>query len=238
VVVDQFEELFTQTSREQRARFAQLLHPALGGPVQVVTTLRSEFLDQLLADADLAVLSTRHYPLRPLHREALRAVIQGPSQRAGIAVNDDLVARLVADTDSGEALPLLAFTLSQLAEGVSRGGQLSTARYDQLGRVQGALARQADTALSEARAASGRGREEVIAGLLRLVTVCGDCRCCLRYPNSGTISHLCVGRRTPLGAYPTWSQVPHQVRRRVTHRNRWTEIYCFDLVPTVSADQR
>ncbi|MGH3685380.1 MAG: TIR domain-containing protein [Pseudonocardiaceae bacterium] len=169
VVVDQFEELLTRTPSPQRARFAQLLHPALGGPVQVVATLRSEFLDQLLADADLAMLPTRPYPLRPLHREALRAVIEGPAKLAGIAVDDDLVARLVDDTDSGEALPLLAFTLSQLAD-VGR-GQLSQRHYDQLGGVQGALTRQADIALADAIAATGRRREEVIAGLLRLVTV-------------------------------------------------------------------
>ncbi|MGH3770253.1 MAG: TIR domain-containing protein [Pseudonocardiaceae bacterium] len=171
VVVDQFEELLTQASSEQRAQFTQLLHPALGGPVQVVATLRSEFLNQLLADTDLAVLPTRHYPLRPLRREALRTVIKDPAKLAGIAVDDELVTRLVTDTDSGEALPLLAFTLSKLAGGVSRGGQLSTARYDELGGVQGALTRQADTALADATAVTGRRREEVIAGLLRLVTV-------------------------------------------------------------------
>jgi hypothetical protein len=98
-------------------------------------------------------------------------VIQGPAGLAGITVAEDLVARVVADTDSGEALPLLAFTLAQLADGVSRGGQLSGARYDQLGGVQGALTHQATAALVEASAASGRGREQVIAGLLRLVTV-------------------------------------------------------------------
>ncbi|MGH3806233.1 MAG: hypothetical protein ACRDRU_06285 [Pseudonocardiaceae bacterium] len=45
------------------------------------------------------------------------------------------MARLVADTNSGEALPLLAFTLAQLADGVGRGERLSQQRYDQLGRV-------------------------------------------------------------------------------------------------------
>ncbi|MGH3875366.1 MAG: WD40 repeat domain-containing protein, partial [Pseudonocardiaceae bacterium] len=63
------------------------------------------------------------------------------------------------------------FTLAQLAEGVTRGGRLSRARYDQLGGVQGALTRQADTALTDAVTAGGRSREQVIAGLLRLVTV-------------------------------------------------------------------
>jgi len=171
VVVDQFEELLTQTPPGHRARFAQLLQPALSGPVQVAATLRPEFLDQLLLDSDLAVVPAHPYPLRPLHREALRTVIEGPAQLASIGVDDELVARLVTDTDTGEALPLLAFTLAQLAEGVTRGGQLSLARYEQLGGVQGALTRQADAALVEASAASGRDREEVIAGLLGLVTV-------------------------------------------------------------------
>jgi hypothetical protein len=79
--------------------------------------------------------------------------------------------RLVTDTDSGEALPLLAFALAQLADGVARGGHLSGTRYEQLGGVQGALIRQADAALTDASALTGRPPEEVIAGLLRLVTV-------------------------------------------------------------------
>ena len=33
---------------------------------------------------------------------------------AGIKVDDELVAKLVEDTESGDALPLLAFTLEQL----------------------------------------------------------------------------------------------------------------------------
>jgi energy-coupling factor transporter ATP-binding protein EcfA2 len=171
IVVDQFEELLTHTSSGVRARFADLLCPALSGPVQVLATLRPEFVDQLLVNAELAVLRTDTYLLRPLRREALPVVIEGPARLAGIRVDDNLVARVVADTDSGEALPLLAFTLARLAEGVRRGGQLSAACYEQLGGVQGALTRQADIALAEASAASGRGRAEVITGLLRLVTV-------------------------------------------------------------------
>ncbi len=37
--------------------------------------------------------------------------------------------------------------------------------------MQGTLARQADAALAEATAATGRGREQVVKELLRLVTV-------------------------------------------------------------------
>jgi WD40 repeat protein len=171
VSIDQAEELFTRTPSSARERFVRLLRDSMTGPVHVIATMRSEFLDELLVDDDLAALPTHTYTLRPLHREALRTVIESPAQLAGIGVHEDLVAQLVTDTDSGEALPLLAFTLAQLADGVTRGGQLSFRRYKELGGVQGALARQADEALAEAIAASGRRREEVIAGLLRLVTV-------------------------------------------------------------------
>ncbi len=171
IVVDQIEELLTQTAPAQRGRFVQLLRPALAGPVQVVGTLRSDFIDQLLADSHLADLATTIYCIRSLHREALRMVIQGPARLAGIAVSDDLVARVVADTDTGEALSLLAHTLSQLAYGVQRREQLAAERYDQLGGVQGALIRRADAALAEAVHTGSCSRKQVIAGLLRLVTV-------------------------------------------------------------------
>lgn len=171
IVVDQFEELLTQATPAARAGFAHVLDSALAGPVQVVGTLRPEFLNQLLADQDLAALRARVHTVRPLDREALRAVIQGPAQYAGIDVGEELVARLVTDTDSGDALPLLAYTLAQLAEGVGRGGRLLASRYEQLGGVQGALAAQADAALADAVATTGRAREQVVKGLLRLVTV-------------------------------------------------------------------
>ena len=71
-------------------------------------------------------LGRRPFTVRPLAREALPAVIEEPARLAGIGVDDGLVARLVADTDGGEALPLLAYTLEQLVDGVGRGGRLLT----------------------------------------------------------------------------------------------------------------
>ncbi|MGH3621856.1 MAG: toll/interleukin-1 receptor domain-containing protein [Sciscionella sp.] len=170
IVVDQAEELLTPGTADSRAEFARLVGPALPGPVRLVATLRSEFLDQLQAEA-LHGVATHTYSLAPLGREALRAVIDGPARLAGLTLDEQLVAQLVDDTGSGEALPLLAFTLAQLAEGVGRGAHLSSRRYDQLGRVQGALTHQAEAALADALAVNGRHRDQVIAALLRLVTV-------------------------------------------------------------------
>ena len=171
LVVDQFEELLSQSATRDRVRFAELLRPAAGRPVQVVATIRPEFLDQLLRSPELAGLPARTYTVRPLPRDALAAVIERPARLADIAIDDGLVTRLVSDTDGGEALPLLAYTLAELAEGVERGGRLLLSRYEHLGGVRGTLARQADAALDAAAAVGGRNREQIVRGLLALVTV-------------------------------------------------------------------
>jgi energy-coupling factor transporter ATP-binding protein EcfA2 len=171
VSIDQAEELFTRTTADARQRFAQLLGDALAGPVRVVAAMRSEFLDDLRDLSALAGVPIEAYVLAPLDREMLREVIEGPAKVARLRLDDGLAAALVADTTSGEALPLLAFTLRQLADALPAGGTLTLARYHDLGGVQGALTRHADAALAEATRASGLTDREVLAGLTRLVTI-------------------------------------------------------------------
>jgi Novel STAND NTPase 1/TIR domain len=171
VMIDQAEELFTRTTPAAVARFAQLLCDAVVGPVLVVVAMRSEFLDDLRALPALAGMLIEAYVLAPLDREMLRDVIEQPAKVARLRLGGGLAAALVADTDSGEALPLLAFTLRQLAEGLPAGGTLSLSRYRDFGGVQGALARHADAALTEAVRTSGLTDRDILAGLTRLVTV-------------------------------------------------------------------
>ncbi len=171
VMVDQAEELFTRTPPDAVARFALLLSEAVAGPVRVVAAMRSEFLDDLRDLPTLAGVPIEAYVLAPLDREALREVIEQPAKAARLRLDDGLATQLVADTDSGEALPLLAFTLRQLAEGLPVGGTVALSRYHDLGGVRGALTQHADAALAEAVQASGLTDREVLAGLTRLVTV-------------------------------------------------------------------
>jgi WD40 repeat protein len=171
VFVDQFEELLTQTSIADRANFVEALAPTLGGPIQVLATLRPEFLDPLARDPDLSKLGLRLRQVRPLESEALREVIEGPAKVAGLSFEEGLVTELVTDTGSGDALPLLAFTLEQLAQGLKRGDQVSHQRYVDIGGVQGALQRQADAALQHACDKAGVTRDQVISTLLDLVTI-------------------------------------------------------------------
>jgi conflict system STAND superfamily ATPase/TIR domain-containing protein/WD40 domain-containing protein len=172
VTVDQVEELFTRTPPGARRRFTQLLREAVAGPVQVLGTLRSEFLaDRQLLYPELTGVRMDAYLVDPLNREMLRDVIEQPAKVARLRLEEGLAATLVADTGSGEALPLLAFTLRQLADGLAPGDTLTLARYHGLGGVHGALARHADAALAEAVRVSGLTEGEVLAGLTRLVTV-------------------------------------------------------------------
>jgi hypothetical protein len=171
LVVDQFEELLTQAGPEKRRRFAATLEPALGGPVQVPATMRPEFLDAASKDAALSGIALPEYQVRPLRSEALRSVIEEPAAVAGFEFEDGLVATLVADTGSGGALPLLAYTLAQLTDGVRRGALLTHQQYVGIGGVSGALQRQADAALEEASSAAGVTPEQVVSDLLGLVTV-------------------------------------------------------------------
>ncbi|MGH3720885.1 MAG: hypothetical protein ACRDRI_18960 [Pseudonocardiaceae bacterium] len=171
VTVDQAEELFTRTTPDALRLFAQLLREAVAGPVRVVAAMRSEFLDDLRDLPTLAGVPIEAYVLAPLDREALREVIERPAKVARLRLDDGLASQLVADTDSGEALPLLAFVLRQLADGVPVGGTLALSRYHDLRGVQGALTRHADTAFTDAVRVSGLTEREVLAGLTRLVTV-------------------------------------------------------------------
>ena len=133
--------------------------------------MRPEFLEPLARDPDLSTLARRIHEIRPLDTDALRSVIERPAKVAGLSFDEDLVTRLITDTGSGDALPLLAFTLEQLAHGADRGDQLSQERYTEIGGVQGALRRQADAALTDACDKTGVTSDEVISALLGLVTI-------------------------------------------------------------------
>src|SRR5262249_39357217 len=129
-------------------------------------TLRPDYHAAVLGDPDLAGLPVDTYALRPLTTPALRTIIEEPAMVSGLRIDEDLVDALVADTGSGQALPLLAFTLAELARDANRRDPLSQQRSQQLGGVTGALTRQADATLAAAQAATGRSRQQVIADLV------------------------------------------------------------------------
>jgi hypothetical protein len=152
LVVDQFEELFTQTSaQEERHQFLELLVTALSeprGPVIVVLTLRADFYDRVLSSSVLGPLIEQYQcVVLPMDVQELRMVIEQPARLADVQLTfeGDLVGDLLFEMQGqAGALPLLQFTLDQLFQR-RHSHQLTLEAYHEIGGVKGALVRQAES---------------------------------------------------------------------------------------------
>jgi transcriptional regulator with XRE-family HTH domain len=150
--VDQFEELFTQTSAlEERQQFLELVVTALTeprGPVIVVLTLRADFYDRVLSSSVLGPLIEQYQcVVLPMDVHELRMVIEQPACLADVQLTfeGDLVGDLLFEMQGqAGALPLLQFTLDQLFQRRC-GHQLTLEAYHEIGGVKGALVRQAES---------------------------------------------------------------------------------------------
>src|SRR6266513_4498511 len=150
--IDQFEELFTQTSAQaEREQFLELLVTALSeprGPVIVILTLRADFYDRVLNSSVLGPLIEQHHcAVFPMNLQELRMVIEQPARLADVQLTfeGDLVGDLLFEMQGqAEALPLLQFTLDQLFQRRC-GHQLTREAYQEIGGVKGALVRQAES---------------------------------------------------------------------------------------------
>ncbi|NYH55756.1 energy-coupling factor transporter ATP-binding protein EcfA2 [Nocardiopsis arvandica] len=170
LVVDQLEELVTLSGEHDRTLFLNALRDALHGDrhLRVVATLRVEFLGDLL-NSQAADLFTNPLALGALSRQDLTEIIERPAQAAGFRFEGGLVGHVVADTGSGDALPLLAYLLQELHIRTGGRGTATEADYRALGGVEGALTRHADQVTAELRAEADL--DDILRVLLRFVTV-------------------------------------------------------------------
>ncbi|HEY8117112.1 MAG TPA: BTAD domain-containing putative transcriptional regulator, partial [Actinomycetota bacterium] len=149
IVLDQLEEVFTLIEDEdERFHILESLRAATteaGSRVRVVATLRADFFDQPLSVRGFGdLLAQRTEAVTPMSPEELERAIVAPAERAGLAVEPRLLAAMIADVvDRPGALPLLQFTLTELAER-REDGVLTLVGYRRLGGVSGALARRAE----------------------------------------------------------------------------------------------
>jgi WD40 repeat protein len=176
LVLDQAEELATQSDPEQAEAFLVLLAEALRNTpsVWVLATIRAEFAAALLSRPGTGQLVDEAQLISPLEDAALFRVIEGPADRAGLRFAPGLPARLVTETRGVDALPLLAFTLRRLVDAAGPDGMITEASYEHIGGVLGSLQLQADQ--TARRLAGGALAEHVIDTLVQLadVTESGD----------------------------------------------------------------
>ena len=172
VMVDQFEELFTQTDSEAADRFIDALVGAVAdddGRTHVVITLRADFYDRPLQHRGLGeLLREGTEVVTPLSPDEIERAIVGPVAPLGVSFEPGLVAELVRDVaDRPGALPLLQYTLTELFD--ARHGRLITGdSYRELGGVAGALVKRAEGLFASL---GHEARDSTRIVFLRLVTL-------------------------------------------------------------------
>jgi WD40 repeat protein/DNA-binding XRE family transcriptional regulator len=161
LVVDQFEELFTQCADEgQRRAFITALHAAATaahGPEQspaalVVLGVRADFEARCADYPELAGAVQDRYLVTAMTERQLRMAITEPASKADSGVDDGLVEVLLAEVRTGQPgtsgagmLPLLSHALDQAWR--SRSGQVLTlADYERTGGIVSAVAGSAQRA--------------------------------------------------------------------------------------------
>lgn len=153
LVVDQFEELFTlcRQQSEREAFVNNLIHAVKReGPTIVVMTLRADFYAQCAEFEALRVLLAKQQEfIGPMTYDELRGAIEGPAEQGGWQFEARLVDLLLEDVgDEPGALPLLSHALLETWKR-RRGRMLTFAGYTEAGRVQGAIAKTAETVFRE-----------------------------------------------------------------------------------------
>ncbi|WP_456154486.1 caspase, EACC1-associated type [Streptomyces mirabilis] len=187
ILVDQFEELFTQCADEvERRAFVEALC-SVGRPdgsrpatAMVVVAVRADFYSRCLAYPELAP-TFREYqvPVVPMTPDELRDAIERPAAVAGYRLEEGLSGLVLRDlriggdrrepTESG-LLPLLSYALEQTW--VHRDGRdLLIRQYEASGGVWNAVTREADLVYE---GLDPRGRQAARLLLLRMVHVGGD----------------------------------------------------------------
>jgi WD40 repeat protein len=171
IVIDQAEELFTVSGPDTTNAFLDEIKSAveLDARLWIVVSIRADFLNAALA-LPQAELFTNLYAVGAMSESALFDVIAKPAQLAGFQFEPrTLIDKMVHDTRTGFALPLLSYILQELSLAAGPQGIITAAQYEAKGGVVGALARQADrvyTSLIEQNSA-----EEIMETLLRFVSI-------------------------------------------------------------------
>ncbi|MFN6539631.1 MAG: pentapeptide repeat-containing protein [Nostoc sp. EkiNYC01] len=146
LVVDQFEEAFTQCQDiTKRQQFFECVLGALqrdDNKLCLIITMRADFFGKCLEQeyGGLAKKIQEHLvTVTPMNREELETAIIKPAQQVNLAVEPELVSQMIADVeDSPGSLPLLQYTLTELWQQRTE-ERLTLTTYSKLGGVRGTL---------------------------------------------------------------------------------------------------
>jgi len=173
--VDQFEEVYTLASEEEREAFLQCLVGVAddpSSPVRVLVSIRHDFLDRVAFGSPMFadLISRGTVLVGPLDRRGLQRALVAPAEALSYRFESEQLVSEMLDTleRTAGALPLLQFTASRLWAGrdIER-RVLTESSYRAFGGVEGALTSHADSIISSMTEAEKHWARVLI---LRLVT--------------------------------------------------------------------
>jgi WD40 repeat protein len=151
LIIDRFEELFTLNSDEVKEKVAVLIgRCALEVNVRVLLVFRDDFLIHCKEHASLSPIFSDLTAMLPLSGAPLRRAIIQPALKCGYRFQHEaLIDEMVQSVEKERgAMPLLAFATSRLWEKRDQSkGLLTDEGYREIGRVEGALVKHADTVI-------------------------------------------------------------------------------------------
>jgi len=176
LVIDQFEEIFTQLSPErepERVAFLNLLaHAATveNGRVLVIFTLRSDFVSNCASYPNLnALVNQQFIQVGAMTPDELVSAIARPAYQVGLRIDPALISQIVNDV-RGEpgALPLMQFALQDLFDAEKSKGELTLDGYTARGGLHQALERHADAEFAKLDDAEKQLARNVFSGLIEI----------------------------------------------------------------------
>ncbi len=176
IFIDQFEEVFTQLSKDKAQTFINLLDHAAtveNGRVIVLFSMRSDFVPNCATYPQLnALLNQQFVQIGAMQPEELVSAIAQPALRVGLKIDPDLIAQIINDM-KGEpgALPLMQFALKDLFDAEqAKGGLIALTLSDYLkhGGIDEALERHANASLATLTEEEKDPARSVFSGLVQI----------------------------------------------------------------------
>lgn len=190
LIIDQFEQIFTQCPDEtERRAFIAALHAAATtgyGPEQipaavVVLVVRADFEARCAQYEELADAVQDRYLVRPMTERQLRLAITRPAEMLGSSVEADLVEELIRAAASASVAaggsPVGAGVLPHLSHALDQawrnraGDTLTLADYERTGGLEGSIAASAEQAYGGLTPVQQAAAQSIF---MRLVTTSSD----------------------------------------------------------------
>lgn len=189
IVIDQFEEIETLCSEEERNLFMNILFHAVNKAPSftLLLTLRIDYLTTMLRHKGFDNVLQNYPPLlsNPMNQHELQEVLEKPAQAMKVELEEGLARRLIQDVENQPGfLPLLQFSLAKLWE-KQQNWFLTHKAYEEIGGLNKALAHHANQVFNNLNTLDKKRVERIFTQLVCVREKTSDTRRIATYTEIG-----------------------------------------------------